>query len=212
MGGLLFASATTATLGSYFSIERIIVIAVLVFGLLYLSIRVRKYLTYLRETGAKGFGATMIVIGGLLFVGASAKLGGKYLFEFLTSSITREKLLKISMWLVIFGAGFILLDWIARKFEKKKLLELEDERRDYITRVRKGIKIDDAERIALEHVRKTLNPAGLKLIAAEKEFKTWRVYMKDTLKKKYMVALDIEGEIITSETMDELPSYLQGVN
>ncbi|MFH0961706.1 MAG: hypothetical protein V1820_03420 [archaeon] len=198
--------------GGFLSIERIFVLIVVIFGLLWASIKVRKYLAYLRETGMKGFGATLIVLGGILFVFASVRIGGLYLFQYLTETITSEQMLKLSLWLVIFGAGFILLDWIVRKFQKRQLLGLEDERREYITRVRKGIKIEDAEKIAFENVKKVLNPPGLKLIAAEKEFKTWRVYMKDTIGKKYMVALDIEGEIMTTETMDELPSYLGGIN
>lgn len=197
---------------TFFSIERLLVIALVVFAFLYLSIRVRKYFTYLRESGAKGFGATMVVIGGILFLSATINLGGTYLFQFFTETIAREQILKIGLWLAIFGIGFIILAWIARKFEKKTLLDLEGERREYITRVRKGIKADEAEKIAFETAKKSFNPPGLKLIAAEKEFKTWRVYLKDTIGKKYLVALDIEGEVIASETMDELPSYMQGIN
>lgn len=187
--------------------EALILLLAAVFILLYLSIRARKYLTYLRESGAKGFGATMITLGALFFV-----LAWSGAYHYLTETIAKETFLKISLWLVIFGAGFIIIDWLLRKLRKKQLLGLEEERRDYITRVRKGIKIDDAEKIALAQVKKVMNPPGLKIIASEKEFKTWRVYLKDTIGKKYLVCLDIEGEVQSSETLDELPSYLQGPN
>ncbi len=190
-----------------FSIEKILVILAILFGLFYLSIRVRKYATYLKESGAKGFGATMIVLGALLFVVAQSGV-----YKLFTAAIAKETFLKFALWLVIFGVAFIVVDWILQKLKKKELLGLEEERRDYITRVRKGIKIEDAEKIALDTVKRKFNPPGLKIIASEKEFKLWNVYLKDGIGKKYKVALDVEGEVQTWETMDELPSYMEGPN
>ncbi len=170
----------------------------------YASIRIRKFVTYLRENGLKGIGATAIVLGVLVFA-----LSIQTLFPLSPEIISVTN----SMYLVVAGAALIILDWILNKFRKKELLGLEEERRDYITRVRKGIKIEDAERIALDAIRKNVSGARPSVISSNREFKNWTVYLKDAKSgQKYKAVLDVEGEVVSWETLDQLPSYLGGTN
>lgn len=169
----------------------------------YASIRIRKFVTYLRENGLKGIGATAIVLGVLVFALSLQQVFNLPDFVSVTNS----------MYLVVAGAALIILDWILNKFKKKELLGLEEERRDYITRVRKGIKIEEAEKIAIDTIRKNVSGARPSVISSNREFKNWTVYLKDGKSgQKYKVVLDVEGEVVSWETMDQLPSYLGGTN
>ncbi len=173
----------------------------------YVSIRIRKFVAYLRENGLKGIGATAIVLGILVFA-----LSIQTLFPLPPEIISVTN----SMYLVVAGAALIILDWILNKFKKKELLGLEEERREYVTRVKKGIKIDEAEKIALDTIRKNVSWARPKVISSNREFKNWTVYLKDDNNnksgQKYKVVLDVEGEVVSWEALDQLPSYLGGTN
>lgn len=176
-----------------------------VFGIVfYFSIKVRKFVAYLRENGLRGFGATAIVLGILVFA-----LSLQTLFALPAAAASVQN----SMYLVVAGAALIILDWLLNKFRKKELLGLEEERRDYITRVRKGIKLEDAEKIALDTIRKNVSGADAKVLNSSREFKNWTIFLKDNESgQKYKVTLDIEGEVTSWETIDQLPSYLTGPN
>ncbi len=178
----------------------IIAIAFLIF---YGSIRVRKYLAYLKATGGQGFGGSLIVIGAVLFALVYFKLN-----DFISTDI--ELLTKISWWLVVVGVAAIILDWLYQLTAKRQATFLEEERREYITRVRKGIKLEEAEKIALKTLKRSTRKKNLQIVASEKEFKTWIIYAKDKFGAKYKVVLDIEGEVKNWEAVDELPSYMQG--
>jgi hypothetical protein len=133
------------------------------------------------------------------------------IYRFFTLAIAKETFLKISLWLVIIGAGAIILDWLLQKMRKKQLLGLEDERREYITRVKKGIKNEQAEKIALAKIKQTSNPPGLKMIASQlNREKIWEVFMKDSVGHYFKVSLDIEGEVQGWEQLDSLPEYMIG--
>ena len=189
-----------------FSVERIIAIVLILAAIFYLSIRVRKYFSYLRESGGKGFGASLVVLGAMLFVVAWSGF-----YKLFTLAISAETFEKISLWLIIIGVGAIVVDWLLQKMRKKQLLGLEDERRDYITRVKKGIKNEDAERIALAKVKQVSNPPGLKMIASQlNREKIWEVFMKDSIGHYYKVSLDVEGEVQGWEQLDSLPEYMIG--
>lgn len=178
----------------------IILIAFLIF---YGSIRVRKYMEYLKTTGGQGFGASLIIIGAILFALVYFKLN-----DFLSTDT--ELLTKISMWLLIIGVAAVILDYLYQNSLKRQLTGLEEERREYITRVRKGIKLEEAEKIALETLRRATRKKDLQIVASEKEFKTWIIFAKDKFGSAYKVVLDIEGEVKDWEAVDELPSYMQG--
>ena len=73
----------------------------------------------------------------------------------------------------------------------------------------RGIKIDKAEKIAEDFIKKkTGMPAHTS--ASEKEFKEWLIYLKNNADDKFKVRLDIEGEIVDWETLNELPSFFTG--
>lgn len=167
-----------------------------------ISIRVRKYATYLKEQKLRGLGLTLIVLGVILF--AFVYLG---LSESLGMGDTAQ-LTNMSMLFLVGGIGLILIDWVLQKLTKKKLLELEEDRRDWITRVRKGLKLEDAERIAKELIKKQRRRKDIQVIASEKEFKNWVIYLKDGDDTKYKVVMDIEGEVKNWEEIDQLPDYL----
>lgn len=175
-----------------------------IFGIVfYFGIKVRKFVAYLRENGLKGFGATAIALGILVFALS------------LQSTIALPAYFSVqsSMYLVVAGAALIILDWLLNKFRKKELLGLEEERREYITRVRKGIKLEDAEKIALDTIKKNVSGADVKVLNSSREFKNWTIFLKDNRSgQKYKVTLDIEGEVTGWETVDQLPSYLTGPN
>ncbi len=168
-----------------------------VFGIVfYFSIKVRKFAAYLRENGLKGIGATAIALGVLVFALAFQKL----------RALPEPVSVQNSMYLVVAGAVLIILDWLLNKFRKKELLGLEEERREYITRVKKGIKIEDAERIAVDTIRKNVSGAKPEVISSSREFKNWTVFLKDNGSgQKYKVTLDVEGEVTGWETLDQLP-------
>lgn len=177
----------------------------MVFGIVfYFGIKVRKFVAYLRENGLKGFGATAIALGVLVFA-----LSLQTLFALPAVVVSVQN----SMYLVVAGAALIILDWILNKFRKRELIGLEEERRDYITRVRKGIKLEDAEKIGLDTIRKNVSGADVKVLNSSREFKNWTIFLKDNKSgQKYKVTLDIEGEVASWETVDQLPSYLTGPN
>lgn len=181
-------------------LEQVLLIVAVAAFVFYFSIRARKYIDYLKETKLRGFGASLIILGILLFVITYLQL-----IPTANSSFIAE----VSIWGVLIGAVLILVDWVLQKLEKRRLLSLEEERLDYITRVRKGIKIEDAEKIAMDKIKKETGKE-VSIIASEKTFKEWIVYLKDKVGNKYKVALDIEGEIIDWEALDELPGYLTG--
>lgn len=173
------------------------------FLVLYLSIRVRKYIEYLRETGLKGLGATLFIPGLILYALQLLKVQ-------LPSGIAKLLPPNTAFYMMVGGASLIILNWILNRFKKKELLNLEEERREYITRVRKGINLEQAEKIALDYVKNRIHRGDIQILANNKEFKLWTIFIKDGTGRKYKVALDIEGEIQAFETVDQLPSYMTG--
>ena len=178
-----------------------------IIALFFASIRIHKFIVYLKRNGFKGVGATLIVLGAIF---AAIVLSHQQGWLNLHQAFLEEWAVQVSIALVVIGALSIIADWFLQKFLKKELLDLEDERREYITRVRKGITIENAEKLALKHAKNKLKRGDIEIIASEKEFKTWTIYLKDGPGHKYKLVLDIEGEILKWEKVDALPSYLSG--
>jgi len=181
--------------------------AVGLFLLFLASIRIHKFISYLKQNGLRGVGAILIILGGIF---AALVLLQQKNWVFIYSELNQEWAIQLSIGLVAAGAVAIILDWIIQKFMKRELLGQEEERRDYITRVRKGITIEKAEEIAIKHTKKKIRRGDVEVVASEKEFKTWTIYLKDGAGKKYKAVLDIEGEVQDWEVVDALPSYLSG--
>ena len=118
-----------------------------------------------------------------------------------------EFYLKFGVAFSILGPLLLILHHFYSIIKKETLLKLEEERRRYIERIRFGLSVDEAERIAKEHIRKVTGEKT-RLVASKKEFKHWAVYLKDKKGKYYRVVINPDGKIEEWQTMDEIPSYI----
>ena len=186
------------------AIELILTLALGFFLLMWLGIRVKKTGRWFREKGLFGVSLVLIVVGVILFLIAylSNKLSWLSVFQPWTSLY-----MKVGTVLLIAGAGGIILDQLYRTWKKEKLLGIEEERRKFISRTRFGLSVDQAEKIAKDHIKKVTGKKT-KLVASKKEFKHWAVYLKDGEQKYYRVVINGDGKIEEWETMDEIPSYI----
>ena len=186
------------------AIETVLTILFGLFILFWLSIRIRKGGRWFREKGFFGL-SLLLVIGGALLM----------LVAFLSTRLAvlsplqpqMDTYIKIGTILLVAGAVGIILDQLYRSWKKEQLLSVEDERRKYIERTRFGLSVDDAEKIAKDHIKKVTGH-NTRLVASKKEFKHWAVYLKDSDNKYYRVVINGDGKIEEWETMDEIPSYI----
>ncbi len=180
--------------------ETLLVLAIFAF-LFYASIRARKFLRWLKGSGPAGFGIVLMVLGVVAF----ALVTGRMVRP---TGLSEDQLVQGSLALVVLGAGFVILDFILKKLRKKEVVGLEEERREYIKRVRKGLTIDEAEKKAKTLIEKQ-GKKGVKVIASDREFKTWTVFL-EAGKEKFKVTIDMDGDVVEWETLNKLPSYLTG--
>jgi len=183
--------------------ETLLVLAI--FALLfYLSMRVRVFLRSVKDSGPVGFGLVLIALGLVLF----ALITGRLVKP--TGIVSEDQIVQGAFFLTAAGVAFIVIDFILKKLRKKELLGLEGEKREYLKRVRKGMTLEDAEKKAKELIEKQ-GKHGVKVIASDREFKTWSVFLEAGA-EKFKVTIDMDGDVVDWETMDKLPSYLTGAN
>ena len=186
------------------AIETVLTILLGAFILFWLSIRVRKGGRWFREKGFFGLSLLLVVAGAITMLVAflSTRL------DLLAPLQPQMNLyIKAGTILLVAGAVGIILDQLYRSWKKEQLLSVEDERRKYIERTRFGLSVDDAEKIAKEHIKKVTGKKT-RLVASKKEFKHWAIYLKDGDGKYYRVVINGDGKIEEWETMDEIPSYI----
>jgi hypothetical protein len=186
------------------AIETVLTLVLGFFLLMWLSIRLRKSGRWFREKGLLGVSLVLVVVGVilLLVVFLYDKIPLLAVFETWTPLY-----MKLGTALLVAGAVGIILDQLYRTWKKEQLLGIEAERRQYIERTRFGLNVDQAEKIAKEHIKK-VTEKRTKLIASKKEFKHWAIYLKDKEGKYYRVVINGDGKIEEWETMDEIPSYI----
>ncbi len=186
------------------AIETVLTIVLAFFLFMWLSIRLRKGGRWFRDKGIMGLSVLFIVAGTLLLFLANFSSQVGFLAPF---AAWVQTYIKVGTLLLVAGAVGIIVDQLYRTWKKEKLLSIEDERRKYIERVRFGLSVEQAEKLAKEHVKKVTGK-GTKLVASKKEFKHWAVYLKDKEGKYYRVVINGDGKIEEWETMDEIPSYI----
>ena len=177
------------------------------FGLiviLWLSVRMRKGFRWFVRKGLTGISLLLLVFGALLLFLAFL-VNRIPLLDPLTPYL--PYMIKWGTLFLIVGAILLVIDQLYRSWKKERLLSLEEERRRYIERIRFGLTVDDAEKIAKQHIKKVTG-LNTKLVASKKEFKHWAVYLKDRNNKYYRVVINAEGKIEEWQTMDEIPSYI----
>ncbi len=172
--------------------------------LLWIGIRFRKGGRWFKEKGLFGFALVLIIVGTALLL--IAFLTNKLEFLSLFADYIQANI-KIGTILLVAGAVGIIIDQLYRTWKKEQKLGIEHERRRYIERVRFGLDVGDAEKIAKNHIKKVTGKTT-KLVASKKEFKHWAVYLKDSDKNYYRIVINGDGKIEEWETMDEIPSYI----
>lgn len=107
------------------------------------------------------------------------------------------------------GAGLLLgsIVWmgyraINRKLKKKRGLEIEEARREYIRRTRKGLTAKDAENLAYNYLKKRVSEWSLKPYKSIKDVKDWHIYFTGK-NSKYKVIVDADGEVADWATLTE---------
>ncbi|MBR9681046.1 MAG: hypothetical protein GOU98_04475 [Candidatus Altiarchaeota archaeon] len=186
------------------AVETVLTIILGFFLLMWLSIRVRKGGRWFREKGLFGMSLLLVISGVLLLL--AAYLSSQIAFlSFLQAE--SNLYIKLGTALLVAGAVGIILDQLYMTWKKEQLLGVEKERRTYIERTRFGLSVDEAEKIAKNHIKKVTNK-NTKLVASKKEFKHWAIYLKDSDQKYYRVVINGDGKIEEWETMDEIPSYI----
>jgi len=186
------------------AVETVLTIIFGFFLLMWLSIRIKKGGRWFREKGLFGI-SLLLVIGGVLLL-LAAYLSNQISF---LSFLQNDSALYIKMGTAVLVAGAvgIILDQLYLTWKKEQLLGVEQERRQYIERTRFGLTVDEAERIAKEHIKKVVGKTT-KLVASKKEFKHWAIYLKDSDQKYYRLVINGDAKIEEWETMDEIPSYI----
>ncbi len=101
----------------------------------------------------------------------------------------------------------IIIYHLYETWKRGALLKLEGERRRYIERIRFGLTVDEAEKVAKDHIKKVTGKST-SLVASKKEFKHWAIYLKDKEGKYYRVVINADGKIEEWQTMNEIPSYI----
>lgn len=172
--------------------EQVLVVVALLFLLAWLELKMRIAARYLAQTTVRGVGVLIFIIGAILLI-ASA-------FGYVEQ--------KIGIYVAVAGFVIYIIGWVLRLLKKGEGLEIEEEKREYLKRVRKGMTAEDAEKTAYNYLRRETNDT-IKKIASTKEFKTWKVFFKGN-KNKYQVIVDMDGDVVDWETLEELPSWLKG--
>lgn len=174
--------------------EQVLAILVLAFLVIVIELKLRVISQQLAQTSVQSIGIGLIFLGGLLLLASAVG----YVDQ------------KYALYVIIGGFAVYIIGWILRKLQVQKGLEIETEKREYLKRVRKGLTIEDAETKAEQYL-KTKVREGLKKISSQREFKTWKIYFSGrSTKKKYVVIVDMDGEIMDWETLKELPSWMEG--
>lgn len=186
------------------AVETILTIILGFFLLMWLSIRIRKGGRWFSEKGLFGFSLLLVASGAFLLLLAFLSTRIALFSQFQTHL---QLYIKLGTTLLVAGAVGIILDQLYRSWKKEQLLGVEEERRNYIERIRFGLSVDDAEKIAKEHVQEVTGKKT-RLVASKKEFKHWAVYLKDSDSKYYRVVINGDGKIEEWETMNEIPSYI----
>ncbi len=186
------------------AVETILTIILGFFVLMWVGIRLRKGKRWITEKGLFGLALVLIIMGTLLML--LAFLTNKFEFLQILAPYV-ESNIRIGTVLLVAGAVGIILDQLWRSWQKDQKLGIEGERRRYIERIRFGLTVDQAEKVAKDHIKKVTSK-DTKLVASKKEFKHWAVYLKDKDKKYYRVVINGDGKIEEWETMDEIPSYI----
>lgn len=132
---------------------------------------------------------TLFIIGVLLAAAGYLKKEGKIAYNFDGDLALNAATVAIGL-----AVMWTLYRWINRKTTKKRALEIEDARRTYIKRVRKGLTLEDAENKAFEFIKKRVKDKGLKPYKSVKDFKNWQIYFEGK-NNKYKVLVDSDGEI-----------------
>ncbi|MBR9680149.1 MAG: hypothetical protein GOU99_03815 [Candidatus Altiarchaeota archaeon] len=186
--------------------ETILAIVIGLFIVLWFSVRMRKGGRWIKERGTTGLGMFVLIFGALLLLIS-------YLNPYLPQNIQSQiqpyvsSLITTGTWLAIVGALVLIFDQIYHSWKKGEGLKLEEEKREYIEGIRFGLTVDEAEKVAKDHIKKVTGETT-KLVASKKEFKRWAVYLKDSHGKYFRVIINAKGKIEEWETMDEIPSYI----
>jgi hypothetical protein len=172
--------------------EQIVVILGLIFILAWLELKLRIIARRLLQTTVQGIGIWMVVLGGVLLIASSFGL------------VEQE----YGIYLAVGGFFIYVIGWALRVWGKREALEIEEERAEYLKKVRKGVPAREAEKIAKNFLKKRVK-GPLKKMGSVHEFKTWKVYFKGK-DDKYMVVIDFDGDVANWESLGNLPSWLKG--
>ena len=173
--------------------EQILAVLGLIFFVAYLEMKMRVIARKLAKTTVQSVGVAMILLGGLLLVvSALGYLNQNY-----------------AIYTVLLGFLVFILGWFLEQTSLRGKLEIESEKRSYLKRVRKGMTIVDAEKMAKEFLLKEVG-GPMKKVGSTKEFKTWKIFFSGPNKKYYMVVIDMDGDILSWESMDKLPPDFPG--
>lgn len=174
------------------------------FIFLWIGIRIRKGGRWFKEKGLFGIAIVLIIIGVLLLLLTFLSNQLDFL-SFMTTYVQTG--IRVGTLFLVAGAVALIFDQLYRAWRKEQKIGIEGERRSYIEKVRFGLSVNEAEKIAKEHI-KTVTGKVTKLVASKKEFKHWAVYLKDKDSKYYRIVINGDGKIEEWETMDEIPSYI----
>ncbi len=186
------------------AIETVLVALLGFLILLWLSVRLRKSGRWFWQKGLFGVSLLLTIVGAILLLVVFLSSRIPFLAPFQTWT---QLYVRVGTALLVAGAVGIILDQLYKTWKKERMLGIEEERRKYIERVRFGLDVDKAEKIAKEHIKKVTGKRT-KLVASKKEFKHWAIYLKDGEGKYYRVVINGDGKIEEWETMDEIPSYI----
>ncbi|HDR53569.1 MAG TPA: hypothetical protein ENN60_02785 [archaeon] len=184
--------------------ETVLVTLLGLFLVFWLSIRLRKGGRWVKQRGVVGVGAVLVVFGAVTLSLAflAQKIDAMAIFLPYTPIYMR-----VGIGLLVLGAIFIIIGEFRKTLVKETALDIEEEKRRYVERVRSGLTVDEAEKLAKKHVQEATG-RNTTLVASKKEFKEWAVYLKDKQDKYYRVIVNQNGKIQEWETMDEIPSYI----
>jgi hypothetical protein len=172
--------------------EQIVLILGGIFILAWLELKLRIIARRMLQSSVQGIGIWMVIIGGVLIIASSFGL------------IEQQ----YGIYVAVGGAFVYVIGWALRIWGKREALEIEEERAQYLKRVRKGMTAKDAEKTAYDYLKSRVK-GPLKKMGSVKEFKTWKVYFKGK-DDKYMVVIDFDGDVANWESLGELPSWLKG--
>lgn len=127
--------------------------------------------------------------GMVLYVAGTLAKTGKF-----KSNIPANSLMNLGAILLVLAVVWAIFRLILRKTTKKRALEIEEARREYFRRTRKGVTIEEAEKKALNFLKKRVKDGKLRIYKSLREIKTWYVYLEGK-NRRYKVVIDNDGEI-----------------